>query len=296
MIDLVAWWGALQAALQVRMDAAEQNMAKEYEYADVRADLLRLLAEVQRAQSLDVVDAANHWRRLELVVGPSPLLTAQRALFNTMGASLRQLSDQLAETVNQRCEADFGKHADVPARLMAEGRQWQRDQGELRTALGVVSALRKTPGWEGEAEQGYVATVQVQAVALKELCGIMESASQGCQTGATLNRAIFYVVAKSIRKATSTINGAGGGGPFHRRTQTTLWELNALLGKFASARNGSVAAGSANNLASQMVRTVSMPNLLQPGSWPSGMSAAGVLPARTDQGVTADGSDANLRG
>ena len=118
----------------------------------------------------------------------------------------------------------------------------------------------------------------------------MQSTAAGARAGALLNRAIFYVVGKDVRLATGRINGAqgGGGGQYYTRTAKARNECNALLFELARAVSGEVAGGSSKNLSSELSNTISMPNLLKVGAWPTGTQGAGQSAADTSGGVTPD--------
>lgn len=293
MIDVAGLFNSILEFLRKPLDDLEHRIAEQYEYTEVEADLKKLMAEVKRAQTLDAADATRFWNNLEQLVGPL-VLREQRITSEEVGRELRNSSNEMARIIQQCCHDDFEPHAPVPASLEAQMAQWQRNERNAARVLGEVATLFTTEGWEGQSASFYTQETYQHVAAVKELEGLMTSAAQSCRTGAVLNRAVFYVVAKQIRKTSNAIGGATNWGPAYRRSRTALRELSALLPELAAAKNGSVAAGSANTLSREMRQTVAMPNYL--GGGQRGSNGFGTGPARTDQGVTADGSDANLRG
>lgn len=278
--------------------AAERVAAGSAEYADaVEPKLDRLDAAVKSAIAQDYAQAASFWTELGRVMKhPFTFLSERKRFYDEADARANEARDALTE-VKLLCATKVGIHAEVPAKLRSDARQWLSRRGRVDDMAQRAVRLRDVSGWTGSAHDGYVAAATVQINALQELSGVMESTAQGCEAGAMLNRAIFFVVGKATDRAANRVESApsgGGDAGYFLRTVTARNECNALKAEIQQAINGTVAAGSANNLASQISNTIAMPNLLTPGSWPTGTSAVNTPPANTSDGVTADGNDGDL--
>lgn len=296
MIDPFKIVRMVLAAMET-LSAAEVEAAAQYDYSKVRQELERLDAAVVKAKGDDDAEASTFWAGLLEVVPPGPIRhKAGEALSNDATAAKAEADAARAE-VHLTC-ARIGIHAGVPEQLMKDRATWLKNEKTTAKKIDECENQKNVDGWNDDGKVQYDLAVDVQVKALEELKGIMASAAQSCRAGALLNRAVFFVVAKAVRKATGVIGNAGGFSmtPHYRRTRAATQALRTLEEEIGVAVGGEVAAGSANALSGELRNTLTMPNLLEVGAWPTGTDKAGLDPAPTQQGVTSDGRDANLGG
>lgn len=260
--------------------------ARSYEYEQVAVELRKLRIVVESAISADEADAAAYWKNLPHARTQGLVLIAgmhgvSRDVSGLGSRVLRRLAK-----VEKICSRRLEVHADVPRRLEADSDTWSRNKAEVDDKILRCQRLGGMTGWAGEARANYDAAVDVQRAALRELSGIMRSTSLGCLNGAALNRAVFFAVGKAVGRSRRLIRTERGMNAEYRRCVTAFDVLGDLRARIHDAIRGGVIAGSEEELSIEMERTVSMPNLLRPGFWPTGTSAVGTEPAPTDQGVT----------
>lgn len=280
----------------VPLTEAEFEEAKGYDFTKVTAKLDGLRPAVERAIEADRAEATSFWTELGEVVQKGVLYLPGYLIFRQRTEALvNETLDELG-VVEALVHEDLAEYAPVPHRLDNDADQWLENSRRAEATAKECANQSDIPGWVGDSKVEYDKAVAVQEKAMTELSGIMQSAAQGCSTGALLNRAVFLVVSTAITYATESIRGAHGrGAERFGRTATALTELQYLAEKIRTAITGDVTQGSARNLSTELRRTLRMPNLLTPGSWPTGNDAAGIDPADTAGGVTSDGRDANSR-
>ncbi|TRY18074.1 hypothetical protein FOJ82_08430 [Tessaracoccus rhinocerotis] len=275
---------------------AEQAAAGNYEYSQAREEISSLRAAVNAAIQQDEAEASSFWTELSRLGRHTFNYFSERQRFNQQAAQAKASALAALAQVENFCNSNVAPHANVPARLTSDAAEWTMRSRQVRAMYNRAKRLTNVEGWSGEAREQYSAAAAVQANALSELEGVMVSTAAGAGAGATLNRAIFYVVGKAVRVATSRIKSAPGsnGDQYYLRTATATNECRSLLFELAGAVSGKVAAGSANALSSELAKTITLPNLLEVGSWPTGTSAAGRAPANTGDTVDPDGGSTNL--
>lgn len=290
--DLVGILNAVLASL----DQAQRTAAASYDYSKVQVELDKLGTAVHAAIAADEQEAAVYWSAASKLMPLNPLLSVAKALFESQARKARTNALIELVTVRATCAALIGVHAGVPGQLLNDELVWSDNRAAVKKKMSRCEGLKQVDGWSGDSKIAYDRTVDLQVKALDELQGIMASTAQSCRAGALLNRAVFFVVAKAIRNAVGSISSAPGGlgSVFFLRTNTSVNALNGLKNEISAAKGGEVAAGSANVLSGELRNTVAMPNLLRVGSWPTGQDDGRTRPARTDQGVTSDGKDADL--
>lgn len=278
------------------MSAAEVQAASQYEYSGVQKTLGQLQAAVTAAKADDDAESRNFWANLITLVPPGKNRSAAAQFLNGLAGDAKAEADAALADVMLICHSRIGIHAGVPARLLGDQATWLAIEKTVRSKVAECEGQKKVEGWDDAAKEQYDLAVTVQVNALVELQGVMASTAQSCYVGALLNRAVFFVVAKAIRNATGAIGSAGGFSlnPHYRRTRRATQALRTLRDEILAASGGEVAAGSANELSGELRNTLSMPNLLEVGGWPSGTDKSGLVPANTGQGVTSDGRDADL--
>lgn len=292
MFDFMGMVGVVMAALS----AEERAAAATYTYAQVEADLAELGDAVNVALAKDDAEAQAFWTKLSAVMPLTVLQIAAKALFQAQSAQAKAAVMADLSVLRVTCASLIGIHANVPDQLDEDVKTWTLNRTAVKKRIPRCKDLKSVSGWGGKDKINYDLAVDVQVEALQELEGIMASTAQGCQAGALLNRAVFFVVGKAARQATRTIGNAPGstGVSFYRRTGAAQNALGVLGAEIQAAQSGDVAAGSANVLSSEIRKTITLPNLLQVGSWPSGTDKAGTTSADTEQGVTSKGDDADL--
>lgn len=279
------------------LNKAEIAAAGTCEYSDVEQQLSGLRAAVRAAKAADEADAGSYWTDIKSRVVNFLEYDSEKARFEKESMALTRKADALLQQVEVRCRTHIGIYKNVPSKLFDDQTAWDNNRRNVIGSLRRISAFPPMENWSDGARSNYDTIVVVQVKALTELEGIMASTAQSCFAGAQLNRAVFFVVAKAIRKATGAIQGAEGSGflTYYRRTSRAIQVLYDLFGEIAEAENGGVAEGSSNALRREHLRTIQMPNLLRVGLWPSGSQGAANTPANTKEGVRADGSNADLR-
>lgn len=279
---------------------AQVEEAQGYDFGKVTAPLDRLRAALEKAIEADKAEATSFWTEFSESVQKGLLYIPAYLQFRDEANALIAKAWAALMAVEGLVWRDLGQYATVPDQLDADARQWTLNSFRAREVEKACANQADVPGWAGDAKNEYVLAAIVQKNAMFELAGVMKSSAQGCSAGALLNRAIFLVVSEAITGAVMKIEGAQGRGTNRSkdrfgRTATALSELEYLAEKIGKAVRGDVAEGSARNLAAELDNTVQMPNLLAPGTWPTGTQGAGVEPVDTASGVTSDGSDANTR-
>ncbi|MCC2593660.1 hypothetical protein LKO27_09615 [Tessaracoccus sp. OS52] len=287
---------AMLSRVMTAFGAAEKVAASSYEYPQVQQELSELRAAVMSAIQQDDNEAESFWTDLSRLATHTVNFFSERNRFNREANAVKSQALQALGRVESVCAARVGVHAGVPAQLDSDAEGWQQRARKVRQMRNDARRLRDVAGWEGLAHDQYTAAATVQINALSELEGIMISTGNGCTAGASLNRAIFYVVGKSIRQAAARIRSTpgSGGGQYYRRTSTARNECSSLLGEIMRAAGGEVAAGSIQSLSGELAKTVSLPNLLRVGSWPTGTTGADTTPANTADAVRPHGGDTNL--
>ncbi|MCC2593656.1 hypothetical protein LKO27_09595 [Tessaracoccus sp. OS52] len=246
---------------------------------------------MEAAIRADDAEAESFWTDLLRLAKHNVNFFSERSRFNAQARRIKGEAMGALEVVENLCETGIEVHREVPGDLEGDARDWQgRTRDVLRIRLRAEK-LRAIAGWQGAASEEYTAAVTVQINALKELEGVMISTAEGCQAGAELNQGIFFLVAEAIKGATNDIRGASGGrgGQYYVRTAVARNECLELAKAIAQAVGGEAAAGSVAVLSKQLEQTVELPNLLEPGQWPTGTSAADTIPANTGAGVRGGG-------
>lgn len=293
MLNVNAMLGAIMGAIK----SGEQAAAANYEFSEVRSEVVKLRTAVTNAMQRDESEASGFWMEMGRLGRHTLNYFAEKNRFEAEAAALKNQALQALQQVENFIDSHVAKHAPVPGRLEADALAWHRRAKGVSGMQQVAARLQNVEGWTGDARTQYTTAASVQANALLELEGVMKSAGVGASAGAMLNRAIFYVVGKDVRLAAGRIDGAAGsgGGQYYTRTAKARNECYALLGQLARAITGDVAGGSSQNLSRELTNTISLPNLLEVGSWPTGTSGAGRTAADTN-GVTPDVDDTNLSG
>lgn len=278
----------VMARVMAALDGAERAAASSYEYREARAEVRDLRAAVEAAIRQDDSEASGFWVELSRLGRHTVNFFSERQRFNEQAARTKAAAMTALELVEQFFENNVAKHAGVPAALEADAERWNANANKVRGLQNSAVRLLGVEGWDGDARVEYSTAVKVQVNALSELRGVMRSAGTGADMGAALNRAIFYVMGKKVRLTTNRIRSAPGssGDQYYLRTAKAANECDALLIELLGALLGDVAEGSANTLRSELTRTVSLPNLLQEGAWPTGTGAANTSPADTGDGVS----------
>lgn len=273
---------------------ARQNTAQQTEYSEVESALDELGEAVATAKTLDEGEAQNIWTEWARLWKHLTDFGAERERFFNDARILKEAADTYLDYVRETTRERVGEHREVPATLVEDAAEWSRRALQVRTMALRAKSLEAPEGWTGSAREEYSSAALVQRNALAELEGIMESTANGCELGASLNKAVFFVVKEAISGATGRIKGAdaGTGGVYYARTAVARNECRQLWYDILAAVGGDVVSGTANGLASDISAAVEAPNLLQLGSWPTGTGGAGTEPARTNT-VPSDG-DANL--
>lgn len=283
MLDVQGLLSAIMAAIK----SAEQAAAADYEFSEVRGEVSKLRRAVRDAIQRDENEASGFWFEMGRLGRHTLNYFAEKRRFEAQARMLKNQAFQALAAVERVIDSRVAPHATVPARLNSDAAEWDTRAQRVNAMQNTANRLRSVPGWSGDASGQYAMAATVQANALTELEGVMRSTATGARAGALLNRAIFYVVGKEVRLAAGRIDGAqgGGGGRYYARTAQARNECYALVGALAQAITGDVAGGSSRNLSRELARTISLPNLLEVGSWPVGTSGAGTSAADTD-GVT----------
>ncbi|GAB3810988.1 hypothetical protein GCM10028820_01460 [Tessaracoccus terricola] len=285
--------GAIMGAIK----SGEQAAAANYEFSEVRSEVVKLRTAVTNAMQRDESEASGFWMEMGRLGRHTLNYFAEKNRFEAEARQLKNQAFQALQQVENFIDTNVAKHAPVPGRLVADAEGWDARAARVGEMQKVAQRLQNVEGWSGDARTQYTTAASVQSNALLELEGVMKSTGAGARAGALLNRAIFYVVGKDVRLAAGRINGAqgSGGGQYYTRTAKARNECYALLGELIQAITGDVAGGSSANLSNELRNTISLPNLLEVGSWPTGTSGAGQTAADTN-GVTPDVDDTNLSG
>lgn len=287
--------GALERVM-AGLSKMEKAAVLAFEYSTLAADLTDLRSAVEQAITDDQKSANSFWTDLSRVLSHGLNFVAEKRRFDDQAHALVAKVNAALTNVESVCRHKLEPKAEAPKNLENDAKLWLAESVEVDAKRRSCERLQVVEGWTGEASERYGSAVLVQVSALTELSGVLTSTAQSCQTGANLNRAIFAAADKAIKRSTGIIRRTrvGGGSAHYVRCAQTLPELDQLLTQIHSAINGEVTAGSERELSHEMIRTLSMPNVLTPGRWPTGTGAHGVPPAATDRGVTNDGSDADI--
>ncbi|GAA4888504.1 hypothetical protein GCM10025789_00930 [Tessaracoccus lubricantis] len=195
-------------------------------------------------------------------------------------ASLRRAVREVRE--NMRAVRESAGH--VPDELEANAAQWLEEAGRVEAVRNRISGLRQISGWVSTASHSYTARSIVQDGATQELGGMASSMAKAISHIALFNRALFLVMYREIQATTQAIRRLqpGAKGYHYRRVANALQLLDDLRRNLRNAQVGRPVRDSSAELGGQVAQCLSSPQLLQPGTWPSGGAQASVPPAPTD--------------
>lgn len=279
----------IASKMMAMMNAAKQRQGCDY--SEVESRLSELRAAVEQAMQRDDNEASGFWFELGRIAKHGFNYAAERARFYAQADALKSSTTAELVKVEHLCRSILGIHASAPAELLAAQQEWKGRANEVRAMQARARALQNgLSGWQGPSRENYETAAGVQVAALEELQGVMLSTGESCAAGALLNEALFFHFKEALSGAIRRIRSAPGaaGDQYYLRTATAKAECLALVSQLPKYRNGGPAAGSVSTLAKQCVTTITMPNLLQAGQWPTGTQGAGVDPADTSGGVPPD--------
>lgn len=217
----------------------------------------------------------------------------QRQAFNDQVDQLIERARNGVTDSRAVLKAEFEPHRNVPNQLTTDANDWRRRAQRADALIGSLEGMAPIEGWTGGAAEKYARAVEVQVAAVTELRGVMESAGNGASRGAILNRALFAIARNAIREAheLADVDLPGGEGYFYRRTARWgdyLEQLPGVLREIAGLDN---VRDAMEVLRNQLGDSIAMAQLLESGSWPAGVDAAGTDPADTGSAVSGNPRD-----
>lgn len=281
----------LASRMMGMLDAVKQQAVQGYDYSQLEQRVSELRSAVQQAMQRDDNEASGFWFELGRLARHGFNYGAEKSRFYAQANQLKASAMAELVKVESGCATIIGVHAGVPAELMAAREDWNKRAREVSAMRARARSLQSgLAGWQGPSRTNYEIAAGVQVAALEELEGVMMSTGESCAAGALVNKALFFHFGQAVSQAASRIRSAPGasGDQYYLRTATAKAECLALVSQLPKYRNGGPAAGSVSTLAKQCVSTITMPNLLQAGQWPTGTQGAGVNPADTAGGVPPD--------
>lgn len=256
-------------------------------YYEASGALSRLDRALESAISKDEAEAERWWgaEAWDFVTNHQ-----QRQAFNDQVKSLKERARGGVTDSRDVLGASFEPHRLVPYRLNADAKDWRDRTRSAIDLVREVQAMSSIDGYTGPSANDYAQMVGVQAAAMQELRGVFESAARGAERGVTLNEALFAIARNAIKEAheLSDIDLPGGNGIFYRRT--ARWgdytqQLPGVLEEVAGLDNVQDAL---DVLRGQLGDSLSIAELLEPGSWPSGLDAVGTAPGNTGGAVNSN--------
>ncbi len=270
-----------------------------YDYAEMHGHVEALGGALDAAIVQDRSEAQSFFTDLRRLAKHGTDYGAEAERFDRQANRLVALANVAMTSIMSKCNGKLLGNAPVPGRLEADAEKWKLRAYDAQLGEAECAKLIGLPGWTGKAQRRYDLAIGVQKEALHELMGVLKSTAQSCLAGATLNRAIFCAVGNGAVQARGRIADRQKYGAsndmYYVRTANAIPILEAFDGLVDRAISGEVATGSADVLSGEHQSTVSMPNLLSEGQWPTGTSAAGIRAAATESGVISDGEDAKTR-
>lgn len=199
---------------------------------------------------------------------------------------------QAQSTVTQR----FGPHQNKPDQLDADAEDWISRSQEARKLASGLATMSPVDGWTGDAADEYGKAVQVQRNAMMELSGVMQGAGLGAKQGSLLNQVMFALGKNTIEAAMNEadVDLPGGGDYYYRRTAwwgDVFQGVPDVLEQILGLTNLQAAIDLLNQ---QLDASLTVAQLLEQGSWPTGVDAADVPPGNTSVVTTAAGGSANF--
>lgn len=261
-------------------------------YSTVKASLESLKAAIKQAGVDDDQDAQGFHVELDRLRSHGLDVLSERTRFTAQANAIKAKAAMWGVITEIFCAAYVGKYEDVPRQLEAERDAWNKRALAVQRISTQAKSVRYIEGWEGSAADNYSVAVGVQIAGLEELKGVMTSTSQGADAAALIHGGLFGAVNDLIQTAIGTIQSSPGtnGSQYYLRTATACQVCDDLVKQFQRVADGSLAAGAMAELSNECSRTLDMPLLLSASQWPTGTSAAGVIPADTGSGVTSDGN------
>lgn len=236
----------------------------------------------------DEVEAETFWANLRALASHGWNYNAERARFNATVDGLKKRALDAAQDIESRVSNRFESFKLHPGALEADARAW-RDRSEKADALaGRLVGMQSVDGWTGRAADQYADAVKVQTSAVRELAGVMLGASTGAREGANLHRWLFALARNAVDEALTLadVDRPPLGDTYYLRTAgwgDVLIGVPDVLDQIADLKNVEAAV---EYLSSQLDQSLSIAHLLDPGTWPTGTDAAGILPADTRSAVT----------
>lgn len=259
-------------------------------YGEAPEALATLRNALEAAISKDAEEAERWWGA---EAWDWVMKNQQRQAFNNQVDHLVERARNAVSDSEAALKAAFEPHENVPSKLTADASDWRRRARRAGDLAGSLRAMSPIEGWTGRAADRYGQAVEVQVAAVSELEGVMWSAANGAERGAILNRALFAIARNAIREAheRADMDLPGGDGYFYRRTARWgdyLEQLPGVLREIAGLDNVQDAM---EVLRSQLGDSIAMAQLLESGSWPAGVDAAGTEPADTGSAVSGNPRD-----
>lgn len=252
--------------------------------------LRRIDSAVERAISKDA-EEAERWWGAELA--DWAFNNQQRQQFNTQVDNLIARARGAVTDSRVELDARFKPHAPKPRQLKEDAEDWRERVDQANDVIRDLRTMSPIEGWTGGSAADYESTVQVQVAAMTELRGVMESVANGAERGAVLNEALFAIARNAIKEAheLADVDLPGGDGFFYRRTARWGDYVEQLPGVLRSIAALDNVQDALEVLRGQLGESLTMAELLETGSWPSGHEAAGTAPADTASAVSGDPTD-----
>lgn len=247
------------------------------------ADALK--AAVDAAVEADRKDSVNWWDEFLSFVEHGLFGYQQdRREFEAKGEKIIRDLQREVEAVREQMTVVRTEVGHVPGDLEADARRWRTKAEQVSQVRSRITALRQIPGWISGASSSYTARSIVQDGATEELRGLATSMANAISQLALFNRALFLVMEREIKATTQAVQSLqpGAKGYHYRRVANALDLLRALRTNLQDAQFGRPVRDSADALAGKVTECLSAPQLLEPGTWPTGGGQASVPPAPTD--------------
>lgn len=246
--------------------------------------------KVAAAIERDRGEAESFWANLRAAVTHGWNYGQERARFDGTVADLVRRAENATGQIEQRVAGRFEEFKLHPGKLDGDARAWRKRAAEAERLVRQLAGMSPVDGWTGDAADQYAEAVTVQVSAVNELSGVMHGAATGAEQGANLHRWLFALARNAVDEAVTMgdVDRPASGGMYYLRTAwwgDVLTGVPDVLDQIANLDNVEEAI---EYLSSQLDQSLSIANLLGPGTWPTGTDAAGTPPADTGSAVTGD--------
>ncbi|WP_297749858.1 hypothetical protein [uncultured Tessaracoccus sp.] len=274
--------GLLAATSQFRSEHAGLISKGEGEYQRIPETIGQFEAARVAADQRDAAKSRSFWSELGEFSKHGFNYWADKARFEEDIEELVEGAKQALEELRSEV-AKATVHLDVPDRLRAEGRQWERVHRALLEPEERLPGFQQIEGWTGQAAEVYRTMAKIQDQAVKEYVPMAFAMRKTLAAAQEYNEAVLTAVQGSLAKALEQARKDVPGGPKEYYTNTANFITAVSQAKLEIRRALSMAKAPSEALAGEVQRQAASPAVIAAG-WPTGTSLADTA-ARQGAGV-----------